>query len=114
LSESQDLQNCFASNTFTAPRTGFYRVSGSFTGSYNTPAPTNGYINIKCGGTCAFGVAGYSLSTFVWPATFIGQHNSHLSADVYMTVGQTFTLQIAHNFTNGIYWQGSTITILEQ
>ena len=118
LNENQDIQNCFASNTFTAPRTGFYRVSGYFSGSYNPPAPTYGSISIKCGGTCAFGVAGNYISTYVWPASALGGHQIQFSSDVYMTAGQTLTLRADHSFSNGIYFNSfgftNYVSILEQ
>jgi hypothetical protein len=117
LTEVDDAQNCFASNTFTAPRTGFYRISSRFLGGFVSPGsfPTNGSLNIRCQGTCAFGAAGrvifgsiHALGTAVFSA--------NISAEVYMTTGQTLFLQVFHQGTNSIILNGITdsyMSILE-
>jgi hypothetical protein len=116
--EDSDEQNAFAANTFTAPRTGYYRVAGSTGGDINTlvgslPSSTT-RISIRCQGTCALGVAnkviayseldgkpGYSL------------YGINFSTDVYMTAGQTLFLQInVAAPLSGTF--DSHLTILEQ
>lgn len=94
--ESEDAQNCFASNTFTAPRTGFYRISSRFIGGHSGSVTPATQLSIRCGGTCAFGVAGRTLHTYQFLTATVA-HASHVCADVYMTAGQTLTLQVNHN-----------------
>jgi hypothetical protein len=120
FAEVEDAQNCFASNTFTAPRTGFYRVSGQlfggFAGNGSWSGTTAPVLNIRGQGTCAFGAASRIIFGEIHaPGTT--QHRSNLGADVYMTAGQTLFLQINHNGSSNIGFNGimdSYISILEQ
>jgi hypothetical protein len=117
LTEVEDAQNCFASNTFTAPRTGYYRISSRIFGGMSGSFSSNGFVQIRCQGTCAFGAA----SRLIYGDPQISgttQTNVQFSTDVSMTAGQTLFLQFWHNgsstFTlNGIN-DGSYLSILEQ
>jgi hypothetical protein len=116
FTETQDAQNCFASNTFTAPRTGFYRLSGKLTGSYNSLINQNFGMLIRCAGTCSVGVANRILiSNLIGPSS---EHHSYISADIYMTAGQTLSLQVLQSFASSIYFhatdQSCFLSLLEQ
>ena len=98
FTEAQDAQNCFASNTFTAPRTGYYRVSGSLFGGTGFGWANNANMIVRCGGTCAFGTSQYILSIETVRAGTINM-SIQFNSDVYMTAGQTLFLQL--NQSNG-------------
>lgn len=97
--EVSDAQNAFSNNnTFTAPRTGIYRVSGSYVmnGNWSNSAQ----MGVTCFGTCAMGVANQIIG-FSQAGPGINQ-NTGLSfgADVQMNAGQTLRLALSQNSGN--------------
>lgn len=123
ITEVEDPQNCFASSTFTAPRTGFYRVTAKIIGLNVTPWVANAtmpMISVRCTGTCPWGVANRVLCAQQQQVggTF---GMCEFSADVYMAAGQTLSLQLGVTHFSlvgfslyGNQADGSFITILEQ
>ncbi len=86
--ESSDAQNCFANNTFTAPRTGIYHFSG-FNGIFPALNVTQLSYGIVSGGT-----AGGNLRRFnktIWPQV-APDYAVNFSFSLAMTAGQTATI----------------------
>ena len=118
MTENQDPQNCFASNTFTAPRTGYYRVTGQLVGSTNgINQGTYSSYYIRCAGTCAFGVSQCYVHYFSGPLGYLSvtEHSASPNFDVYMTAGQTLSLQMYQSAATQLYFHNfSCLTIIEQ
>ncbi len=87
--ESSDAQNCFANNTFTAPRTGIYHFSG-----FNSTTPalvvTQLSYSIKSGGTAGGNLRRFSKS--ILPSSGNTDYNVNFSFSLAMTAGQTATI----------------------
>jgi hypothetical protein len=93
--EITDTQNAFSSTTFTAPRTGIYRVSGTV-GFNSTPSGST-YLVVDCGGTCPMGIAGQHIGASHLTAGFNSAWGINFGADVQMTAGQTLFLRLYQN-----------------
>ncbi|MFN4255444.1 MAG: hypothetical protein ACK4Q5_10605 [Saprospiraceae bacterium] len=131
LNEVEDPQNCFASNTFTAPRTGYYRVNMHLFGTGVANQPWSSYnfspgaaprILMQAQGTCPWGVEGRILGETLQT---LNQYLAvcQFSTDVYMQAGQTLWFKpylyggvtIFSSYAgNGYEIPGSYVTILEQ
>jgi len=132
VTEVEDEQNCFANNTFTAPRTGFYRVTLKYSGVLNggtwsfigssPQLPAAPRILIRADGTCAWGAVDRVLADMQQE---VGQIvcSVHFSADLYFVAGQTLSFEIVstsgatHTINTWGYQRasdGSWLTILEQ
>jgi hypothetical protein len=104
--------SAISGGTFTAPRTGIYRIS--VTAASNVTWASDNYWMLIASGTCAQGVATQRFG-------FVGVKAGHStysgvsgSIDCYMTTGQTFALSVYCGGTTPSFGNpDSTITITE-
>ena len=111
--ETSDAQNCFANNTFTAPRTGIYHFSGWI---YAYPATIlNSFLDyrITSGGTAGGNVV-RSISQS-WPNSAAPNPYTNFSFSLAMTAGQTATIifDISGGFAPSFSISSGTMTIAE-
>jgi len=110
--EISDAQNCFANNTFTAPRTGIYHFSG-YNFVYSAGQTAFSEYAIRSGGTAGGDVIRSAKSI---PPAYGRDTYINFSFSLAMTAGQTAIIQLSNLGSNVATYNagaGGNLTITE-